>query len=144
VTPACIRTAWRQQLDNPAMPIVIYLGVVGWLAVASGGVAPDVVEHTVPAWLAYAWSGSLAAGGTLATVAGMTGRTRGESAGLALLLFGLGLYGWSAALERWPVGLGTVSALLALMACCYLRMRVLRLARRAVRVARREVRRWTS
>lgn len=145
VTPyPCLRKAWRQQLDNPALPIVVYLGIVGALGLLAGGVAPDVVEATTPRWLTLAWPVSLAVGGGLAAAGGLTGRTRAESAGLALQLFGLGLFGLAAAVTNWPLSFDTISALAALMACLWMRMRVLRLARRAVCLARREVHRWTS
>lgn len=134
----CIRRALRNQLDNPALPIVVYLAVVGLLAMASGGgAAPETVQHSTPPWLTHAWTLSLAGGGCLAVAGCLTGRTRGESAGLALLIFGLGLYGLADAVKRWPLGLETATALLALMACCAIRLRVLHLARKAVRHAKR-------
>ena len=139
----------RNHLDNPALPIVMYLGVIGVLGVLSGGSAPDTVTHGTPVWLTHMWAWSLALGGVLATVACLTGRTRGESAGLAMLVFGLGLYGLAEVAAGGPVeGLETATALVALIGCCAIRMRVLHLARRAQRKAqrilRREVPPWTS
>lgn len=135
-------------LDNPTLPIIVYLTLIGLLATASGGVAPQAVENATPMWLTHGWGLSVAIGGMLAVVGSLTGRTRGESAGLSLVLFGLGLYALAEALTgHLGDGIETVAALLALSTTCLIRMVVLHKARRAHALAQRiilEVPPWTS
>jgi hypothetical protein len=124
----------RLALDNPLLPIIAYLGVVGILAVLAGGVAPDSVESGTPAWLGYAWSGCMALGGLAATIGGIISRTRLESAGLSLLMVSLGLFVWAGTITSETAG-DDVLALAALLGSFLLRMRLLHRERRAQRIA---------
>lgn len=124
----------RFALDNPLLPIIAYLGVIGALALLSGGVAPDSVEDGTPGWLGYGWSGSMALGGIAAVAGGIKGRTRLESAGLSLVGVSLALFVWAGLITGDAAGEDAL-AVGALLAACALRMRQLRRERQAVKIA---------
>lgn len=120
----------------PYLPVAAYLATIGWAGLTRGGITPgDLLDHALPGWLVLMWTIAVAAGGTAATLAGLTGRTRVESAGLALLLYGAAVYGvvGSFAVHGNPWQVATLSAAIAAM--CLLRMRALSQARHAREVA---------
>lgn len=125
----CIKPQAPTWLDNPLLPITVWLGVVG--AAALWGFTPRSVEAQTPLWLTYMWSTVLAAGGIAASLGSLRDSNRVEAAGLSLLLAGLGLF----ALAEATTGLGPfqVVGFLALSGGCAIRLRVLRLARKGER-----------
>lgn len=130
-----MRPLWRSLMAAPHLPIVAYLAVIGWRAIAAGGIAPASMEHALPVWLVLLWTVAIAAGGTLATLGGLGSWTRTESSGLALLLVGAAIYGVVLAATQWPHSLTIILVSAAIVAMCAIRMRVLTLARRAREVA---------
>lgn len=127
---------WRNLAEAPWLPITAYLGLVGIIGIASGvGVAPRSIDATLPDWLVMAWTVGIAAGGIAATVGCLWSRTRVESAGMALLAYGAGLYGVVVAVAAWPHSLIIIAVSVAVLSMCAIRLRVLSLARRAQRRA---------
>lgn len=127
---------WTGITTAPYLPVAAYLAASGWVGLAHGGITPgDLLDHTLPAWLITMWTVAVALGGTLATLGGLAGRTRVESSGLALLLYGAAVYGvaGSLAIHGNPWSVAAVSAAIAAM--CASRMRILARARRAREVA---------
>ena len=129
--------AKRRFLAAPWLPIVAYLAIVAWLALATGGVAPRALVHTLPAWLVLTWSACIAVGGTLAFIGPLVEGTLLETAGLVMLLWGACMYGVVLTVSLWPDSLTTVLVSVAIATMCYVRLRVLSVARKAQRVARR-------
>lgn len=130
-----IRAAWRIALVNPHLPIPVYLAVIGIIGAVSGrGIAPASLEESLPFWLVHSWTLAVAVGGLLASAGCLTERTRVESAGLGLLLAGIGLYG--AVIIPATSGAG-IAAVLALASVCAIRMFVLSRAREARQGAQR-------
>lgn len=124
----------RFALDNPLLPIIAYLGVIGVWAVLAGGVAPDSVEAGTPSWLGYGWSACMALGGFAAGAGTVTGRTRLESAGLSLIGVSLALFMWAAIVNGEAAG-DDALGLAAMLGSVALRMRQLRRERQAVKIA---------
>lgn len=130
-----MRAITRTALANPHLPIPVYLAVIGIIGAISGrGIAPDTLVESLPFWLVHSWTLAIAIGGLFATGGCVTQRTRVESAGLALLLAGIGLYG--AVIIPATSGAG-VAAILALGSVCGIRMLVLSRAREARQGAQR-------
>lgn len=127
----------RRLLAAPWLPIVAYLAVVAWLGLASGGVAPRAMMHTLPSWLVLTWTVSLAVGGTLAFFGPLGKGTLAETAGLVLLLWGSLLYGCVLTASLWPDSLTTILVSAAIAAMCGIRLHILALARHAEKVAKR-------
>lgn len=126
------RGAWvrgRRLLDAPHLPIATYLLLVGITTFPGTG----IVASTVPTWLACVWSTSLAVGAGLIFWGVAAARTRAESVGHALHLFGLTLLTASTLVEGADGD--DVTALAVLAAVSILRMRILTRARRAQRIA---------
>lgn len=125
----------RRLLAVPYWPVALYLGIIAWLGIGTGGVAPPTMVHILPAWLVIMWSLSLAVGGTIAPLGILIGRNRLESSGLAMLAYGSALYGIVLTAEAWPRG-GTFALVgFAIVAMCLIRLRVLRKGRVARHVA---------
>ncbi|MGH3500554.1 MAG: hypothetical protein ACRDQA_06615, partial [Nocardioidaceae bacterium] len=92
-------------LETPYLPVAAYLGAVGIAALVAGhAILPDTLAEVLPAWLATVWTVAVAAGGILPVVGRVVSATRIESAGLAMLAFGAGLYGVCIAVAAWPYG----------------------------------------
>lgn len=127
----------RRLLRVPAyLPFIVWLAVVGWQGVARGGIAPgSALDHLLPSWVVMMWTVAVAAGATLAVVGGVSARTRVESTGLALILYGVVLYGGVGA---YAVSHGTwsvISVASAFGLSALLRLFVLSRARHAQEVA---------
>lgn len=116
------------------MPFVGYVAVIGVMSLAAGGVAPDSVESSTPVWLGYGWSGCMAVGGFAAVTGGVSGRTRLEAGGLALLIASLALFAW-AGLLTGDLAADDAIALVALVGSFVLRIRQAAREREAVRIA---------
>ena len=130
--PTPTRRAARRLLDGVHLPITLYMGVAGILAL----IDPGLVDRAVAPWLAYTWAASLIVGMVLVVAGVAAEHTRLESVGHCLHVFGLLLL---AAVSIATIGGGDVVALLALIGVPLLRMRVLRRARAARREAGRIV-----
>lgn len=123
----------------PYIPIAAWVAFLGWTALPGGGIHPTG-HGVVPTWLVFLWTLAFAIGATLAVIGGTTARTRVESSGLGTLLCGLVFYGLVAVFhDAHPVGVAV--SVLAFVAMCALRMRVLAESRRATRTAGRIQRR---
>ena len=127
----------RRLLAAPWLPIVAYLAVIAWLRLASGGIAPRALVHTLPPWLVLTWTVSIGVGGTLAAIGPLSAGTLAETAGLVMLLWGSVLYGTVLAVSLWPDSLTTILVSAAIASMCGIRLHILALARHAEKVAKR-------
>jgi hypothetical protein len=122
--PTPTRRAVHRLLDGVHLPITLYMGVAGVIAL----VDPGLVDRAVAPWLAYTWAASLIVGMVLVVAGVAAERTRLESVGHCLHVLGLLLL---AAVSITEIGGGDVIALAALIGVPVLRMRLLRRARAA-------------
>lgn len=128
---------WRALAVGPfEVPLALYLGVVGVLALISGsGLKPATIEEALPYWLVMIWTFCIGFGG-LATAAGkIVEHGRLESVGLVLLGYGSTFYAVTLLLVALPVSAVSAAAFLAIAAGSGLRLRVLAQARQATTVA---------
>jgi hypothetical protein len=128
--------SWRDRLFyHEYLPIALYLSMAGWAGIITEGrISPGSLD-VLPGWLAGMWTYSIAFGGLIAPIGAFTGRTRIESAGLAMLAWGALLYGLVGAVLLWPDSVALVAVSGAIVSMCLIRMRKLGLSRRAQQVA---------
>ena len=136
---------WRALVPRvpPYLPVAVWLSFMGWESVGSKGIAPDALRELLPAWLVWCWTFGIALGGLGAVLGALTCRTRLESGALALLSWGIGLWGVSVVVvgpdDRDPLVL-----MVCLLAMCALRLETLARAREAKRRAAATVLQWRS
>lgn len=128
---------WRALAVGPfEVPLAIYLGVVGVVALVSGnGLKPATIEEALPYWLVMVWTFCIGFGGLSTATGKILEHSRLESVGLVLLGYGSTFYAATLLLVAFPVSTVSAAAFLAIAAGAGLRLRVLSQARRAAVVA---------
>lgn len=128
---------WDHFATVPYLPVVAWVGFAAFASLPGGGIHPTGRAGTLPEWLVMTWTLAFALGSTAAFLGGSTGRTRIESSGLAVLLFGLLFYGAVVLFTDPADPAGTAVSVVAFAAMCMIRMRILSLSRKAIEAATR-------
>lgn len=121
----------RRLLDGYHLPVAAFLLYYGidTLATRQG---PAALERAIPDWLTWAWALALIVGAVLVFYGVAVARTRAESSGHALHLFGIALY---VAANAATLDQGSVASVLVFAGVALMRMGVLARSRRARREA---------
>jgi len=128
---------WKALAVGPfEVPIALYLGIVGVLALLSGGgLRPATIETALPWWLVMTWTSCIAAGGLLTALGRVIEHSRLESGGLVLLGYGCSFYSATLLVVSFPQATVSAAAFLAIAVGCTLRLAVLSHSRKASLIA---------
>lgn len=127
--------AWNALVQSPHLPIALYLGLLGFVAILGGGFVPDSLELTLPTWLVQTWTFGIAFGGVAGSVGLLAEHNRLEALGMVMMTYGASLYGVVVVVVAWPIGLATFTTCFAVASMCLIRLHILALARKAHRRA---------